>query len=91
MIYALTNEKGRNRAERGNQKYYDGIKNTPYADFIKMCDRIANVQYSKMTKSSMFKKYKTEHDSFIAKISDVEIFHHYLQDMFVELNDLIYK
>jgi hypothetical protein len=32
--------------------------------FVKLCDRIANVQYSKMTKSRMFKMYQEEHSDF---------------------------
>lgn len=68
LIYALTNEKGRNRDERGNDKYYEGIRAVRGADFVKLCDRIANVQYSKMTGSSMYEKYKKENPSFISKI-----------------------
>lgn len=69
LAYALTNEKGRNRAERGGEKYYEGIRNTPYAPFIKLCDRIANIEYSKMTKSRMFDMYKEENEKFIQLIS----------------------
>lgn len=68
IIYALTNEKGRNRAERGNDKYYEGIRNTPGAIFVKLCDRIANVQYSKMTKSRMFEMYRKENPEFLTKV-----------------------
>jgi len=68
IIYAVTNEKGRNRKERGNEKYYEGIRNTPGAVFVKLCDRIANVQYSKMTGSRMFEMYKKENDEFIVKL-----------------------
>jgi (p)ppGpp synthase/HD superfamily hydrolase len=65
IIYALSNEKGKNRKERANDKYYTGIRNTPGAVFVKLCDRIANVQYSKMTGSSMFEKYKKENIDFM--------------------------
>lgn len=64
IIYAVTNEKGKNRKERANNKYYEGIVKTPGAVFVKLCDRIANVQYSKMTGSRMFEMYITENDSF---------------------------
>lgn len=64
IIYAVTNEKGRNRAERANITYYQGIRETPGAVFVKLCDRIANVQYSKMTKSRMFDAYKRENQHF---------------------------
>lgn len=46
IVYALTNDKGRNRAERAGEKYYEGIRQTPYAPFVKLCDRLANVAYS---------------------------------------------
>ena len=46
IIYAVSNEKGKNRKERANDKYYAGIRETPGALFVKLCDRIANVQYS---------------------------------------------
>lgn len=46
IVYALTNEKGRTRAERANEHYYEGIRQTPYAPFVKLCDRLANVTYS---------------------------------------------
>ena len=46
MVYALTNEKGRTRAERANDKYYQGIRETPYAPFLKLADRLANTTFS---------------------------------------------
>ena len=46
IVYALTNDKGRTRAERAGEKYYQGIRVTPYAPFIKLCDRLANITYS---------------------------------------------
>jgi (p)ppGpp synthase/HD superfamily hydrolase len=64
IVYAVTNEKGKNRKERANDKYYEGIRNTPGAVFVKLCDRIANVQYSKMTGSRMFEMYKKENLEF---------------------------
>lgn len=68
--YALTNEKGRNRAERANDKYYDEIKKYNHSSYIKLCDRIANVIYSKEKGSDMFKMYKKEHSDFKTKLYD---------------------
>lgn len=68
IIYAVTNEKGKTRSERANDKYYEGIRNTEGAVFVKMCDRIANVQYSKMTKSRMYDVYKKENEHFITQL-----------------------
>lgn len=68
IIYAVTNEKGQTRKERANEKYYSGIREIPFATFVKLCDRIANVQYSKMTKSRMFEMYKKENDHFMKEL-----------------------
>lgn len=68
IIFALTNNKGRNRTERANEAYYEGIRNTPGAVFVKLCDRIANVKYSEMVKSSMYKKYKDEYEHFVVSL-----------------------
>ena len=91
IIYAVTNEKGKNRKERANDKYYEGIRNTPGAVFVKLCDRIANVQYSKMTKSRMFEIYKKENDYFLSSLGFAEGEAHllgemskYLENLFVE-------
>jgi len=64
LAYALTNEKGKNRKERANDKYYEGIRNTPFATYLKICDRMANVTYSKQHKSNMLNGYRKEHDDF---------------------------
>jgi (p)ppGpp synthase/HD superfamily hydrolase len=63
LVYACTNEKGRNRKERANDKYYEGIRNTKYATFVKLCDRIANVSYSVET-NKMLALYKKEYEHF---------------------------
>ena len=65
IVFALTNEKGRTRKERANRKYYQGIIHTAYAPFVKLCDRIANVEYSTSMQSPMAKKYKEENDDFV--------------------------
>ena len=46
IVYALTNEKGRSRAERAGEKYFQGIRETPYAPCVKLADRLANTTYS---------------------------------------------
>jgi (p)ppGpp synthase/HD superfamily hydrolase len=88
IIYALTNEKGKNRKDRANDKYYEGIRNTPGAVFVKLCDRIANVQYSKMTKSRMFEMYKKENSNFekmLGRYTDNKD----LEPMFAKLENLL--
>jgi (p)ppGpp synthase/HD superfamily hydrolase len=80
IVYALTNEKGKNRKERANEKYYDGIRTTPYAVFVKLCDRIANAQYSKMSGSRQHSMYKEENAAFMISLGYHE--GHEYQEMF---------
>ena len=63
-VIALTNDiRGRTRKERAESSY-QAIKENKYANFIKICDRIANMTFSKSQGSSMYDKYKKEHDDF---------------------------
>lgn len=64
--------RGRNRKERMPDFVYEDIKNTPGALFVKLADRIANVQYSLMTDSRMFSVYKGEHEHFTKMLYSVE-------------------
>ena len=72
IAYALTNDKGRTRTERAGDRYYQGIRQTPYAPFVKLCDRLANVSFScsEMNPDSlrMKKIYKNEMGHFLACI-----------------------
>ena len=72
IVYALTNEKGRTRKERANERYYEGIRLTPYAPFCKMCDRLANLDFSakKIDNSNkhMLEVYRNELPHFISAI-----------------------
>lgn len=71
LSYALTNEKGRNRSERANDKYYRGIRREYGADYLKICDRMANVEYSKSKGSRMFDAYSKENNNFVRKLKGV--------------------
>ena len=73
IVYALTNDKGRTRAERAGEKYYQGIRETPYAPFVKICDRLANVTYtcsidSGRSGNRMREVYKGEMGKFLPAI-----------------------
>lgn len=70
IVYACTSEKGRNRSERENDKYYEGIVNTKHASLVKLCDRCANMMFSFMTHSSMFGKYSQELPHFLEGIHE---------------------
>lgn len=68
IVYACTNEKGKNRKERAGEKYYQGIRDTGYAPFIKACDRLANMQYAFSIRSSMATAYRKELPEFLKNI-----------------------
>lgn len=72
IVYALTNEKGRNRSERADERYYRGIREVRFASFIKMCDRLANMSYSSLFlfTNRMFAVYKQEYPAFIRSIGE---------------------
>lgn len=72
IVYALTDEKGRNREERQNENYYRGIRETPYAPLVKMADRLANTSFSfagaDPVNLRMREVYREEFPTFIGHI-----------------------
>lgn len=88
IIRAVTNYgRGRDREERMPDFCYEDIKNTQYATFVKLCDRIANVQYGKMTGGGMFLKYKKENEHFKKMLfvqGEYEEMWNYLDELFGE-------
>lgn len=85
IVYAVTNLRGKTRDERAGDEYYKLIRETKGATFVKLCDRIANVQYSKMTKSRMFEMYKKENDHFMEQLGYSIKEDHELDEMFCYL------
>lgn len=83
IVYAVTNLKGKSRSERAGVQYYQGILNTPGADYLKVCDRIANFKYSIDAKSKMAKVYADEHEYFNININRGKY-----HPLFQTLNDL---
>lgn len=75
IVYALTNDKGRTRAERAGEQYYKGIRETAYAPFVKLADRLANITYSCSHASGdnghMRNVYKRELPHFLDSISNL--------------------
>ena len=71
MVYALTNDKGRTRAERAGEAYYAGIRETAHAPFLKMCDRLANMKFSTLFYpiSQMVSVYEKELGHFLESIT----------------------
>ena len=86
LVYAVTNEKGRNRKERQNERYYEGIRAIPFAVFVKLCDRIANITYSKQSGSPMFGKYVKEHIEFKNKLYQPQY-----NEMFKYMDELVHS
>lgn len=69
IVRAVTSDiRGRTRAERMSDAVYHDIKHTEYATYVKLCDRIANMRYSKMKGSSMIGKYQSEYAHFKFKL-----------------------
>lgn len=86
IIYAVSNEKGRNRAARADDRYYKGIRETPGATFIKLCDRLANIKYGILTRSRMPAMYLKENADFKSKLYDPR-FDRMFRDMDAILDD----
>lgn len=61
IIYDCTEEKGKTRSERHNSKFYIELSKNRLAVYIKLCDILSNILYSKLTCSIMFEQYKKEY------------------------------
>lgn len=89
IVYALTNDKGRTRAERAGERYYQGIRSTPYAPLVKLADRLANATYS-------FRHLNEKNDFSGLNAQMKEVYRrempHFLQSITVpDTNDLRYQ
>lgn len=69
IVYAVTDELGRNRKER-KKKTYPKIKANWKAVAVKVCDRIANIEHSAVFDPSFLNTYKKEHRDFLDGIFD---------------------
>ncbi len=99
IVYAVTDELGRNRKERA-KKTHPKIKGNLAATLVKLADRIANVENGNIEGGRMFTMYKCEYQEFKEHIqSDVfgqgiEVIdesHHLdcLEDMWKHLDKLL--
>lgn len=89
IIYAVTNPKGKNRAERGNVQFYQEMHKVNGAIFVKLCDRLANASYSVLNGSRMADVYRTENDSFLEKIGYIKGVEHEYQPLIDELINVL--
>jgi len=83
IIYCVTDEKGKNRQERKSEKYYAELKENRLAIFVKLADISANTLYSKLTDSSMYRKYKSEFPKFkeVCYVEEYSEFFEYVQSL----------
>ncbi len=82
--YALTQEKGRTRAERECPRYFAGIRKRRVYIFAKLCDRGANIQYGVENPNprGMLRKYKRDTPEFLASLGPQRLswLHDFLPD-----------
>lgn len=64
IVYAVTDEKGKTRKDRKNDKYYAELNDDDLALFVKLSDLAANMLFSKLSGSDMYDKYKREWPRF---------------------------
>lgn len=64
MVYAVTDELGRNRKER-KAKTYPKIRANTDAVAIKLADRIANMEHGLATENKLSSMYQAEHKEFV--------------------------
>ena len=90
IVYAVTNEKGKNRKERANDAYYDGIRRTMWAKYVKLCDRLANVQYNYDNNMlRMYGVYQEENDTFLQSLFPNKSEMHHYREIINDLKTLL--
>lgn len=65
IIYCVTDEKGKGRSGRKNEKYFSELTENELAIFVKLADLAANTLFSKLTGSRMYDQYKIEFPHFV--------------------------
>jgi (p)ppGpp synthase/HD superfamily hydrolase len=86
LVFAVTNEKGRTRKDRANANFYKCLVSVPDAPYVKICDRLANIQYSSLTVSKMLSAYRKE-----AEIFKQYLWNPRLQPMFDEMEIILFS
>ena len=84
LVYAVTTEPGKNRKER-NAKTYPKIKAIKEAVYLKLADRIANVQASIESSPQKLKMYQKEFPEFKAALKQPGV----ADNMWLFLEELI--
>lgn len=60
IVYCVTDEKGKDRKGRKNDKYKKELRENELAIFVKLADLTANMLFSKLSGSRMYAQYKKE-------------------------------
>lgn len=85
IIYACTQEKGRDRDERHSESYYNLLLKDKLAVFVKICDIMANLKYSILSKSNMFGKHCKElprnKEKFLKVYPEYSSMFHYMESL----------
>lgn len=85
IVFAVTDELGRNRKER-KEKTYPKIKGNPDAVIVKLADRIANTRNSIKNKPEMAKMYAKELEGFRDALYEPQS---EAERMWLELSDVL--
>lgn len=88
IVYAVTDELGRNRTER-KHKTYPKIKANWKATVVKICDRIANVHQSIKDNPKLLAMYEAEHDDFCRCLMSYDHPHEETNKAWTRLNKLL--
>lgn len=90
IVFAVTDELGRNRIER-KSKTYPKIQANWKATVVKICDRIANAEHSKQYSRSKFQMYQNEHETFCTMLMSKHHPHSETNRAWKRLNKLMIK
>jgi guanosine-3',5'-bis(diphosphate) 3'-pyrophosphohydrolase len=88
IVYAVTDELGRNRKER-KSKTYPKIQKIWKAAVVKICDRIANVTQSMKYNKGLYETYRKEHSDFCSGIHNADHPKNEMDKAWNKLNELI--
>lgn len=87
IVYAVTNEMGRNRKERFS-KTYPKILSNERALILKLADRIANFEYAKGTNTQYLDMYKKEWKTFKETLYSDDMSDNRIRTMWVYLESI---
>jgi guanosine-3',5'-bis(diphosphate) 3'-pyrophosphohydrolase len=88
IVFAVTDELGRNRKER-KAKTYPKIRANWKAVAVKLCDRIANIEHSKEYTPNMLEMYRKEHSDFKTSLFNPDHPEHELSKLWDHIETLL--